>query len=69
MHCNGCLECWHDTSGDIEVEDLAKLAKYSASHWYCPTCKNNSLQKQGTNILKSLVTLNQRRNAEIETSK
>ena len=66
--CNGCLEWWHGTTGGIEVKDLAILAKYSAVHWYCTNCENKCFQKQDTTILKSLVTLNQRQNAEIEIS-
>ena len=50
------------------MKDLAKLAKYSAVHWYCPKYEHICLQKLGTTILKSLVTLNQKQNAEIEIS-
>ena len=68
INCNERLEWWHGRIGGIDVKDLAILAKYSAVHWYCPKYENICLQKLGTTILKSLVTLNQKQNAEIEIS-
>ena len=38
-------------------------------HRYCPKCENDCFEKQGTAILKSLVTLIQKQNAEVEISK
>ena len=51
------------------MKDLAILAKYSAVHWYCPKCENDTLQKQGMTIMKSLKTLNQWYNNESEIRK
>ena len=50
------------------MKDLAILAKYSAVHSFCPKCENVCLQKQGTTILKSLVSVKQKQKAEIDIS-